>query len=532
MQLVIFNLLCILLVGVIAYWWANQGLFSAIIHLLCVVTAGALAFAFWERLTVGLLLRGSWFDGYAWSVGLVVVFVLALFVLRLATNKLVPANVDLPQWANLAFGLPVGAASGVLTIGILMLGMGFVQSQSTVMGFVGSARNSSSSIVRVNSMWIPFHEITGDFYGWLSVGALRSGQPLRQYYPDLPKVSWSLARDSFRKGRGQTTLRPSQAQVMEAWVCPSRCIVKVRFGRGARDYGEQLTISASQVRLISAASGFDSPLVVHPSRWRQMTKDDGEQTFAFDDISHFITTVPGRETADILIEFPWREGVVPRFIQIKGTRFALPRPQGVTDAVCDDVLGGAASSASAAAAPGVVGAGRLRASDISLANDIRPVTTSTNMLPGSIKHQDRLLTEGKGVFQTGGQMHVARNLRILGLYEPPGTRVVQLKVDRSSSANIYGAVRKQAPESARPMLVDSTGNTYSAVGYIHQAPEGVTIELDPGEGISMGQLPHVPTSGGQRLRLVFHVTEGAQLAGFRVGDVPVVSFSMLVQPKS
>ena len=66
MQLVLFNLLCILLVGIIAYWWANQGLFSAIIHLLCVVTAGALAFAFWERLTLGLLLRGSWFDGYAW----------------------------------------------------------------------------------------------------------------------------------------------------------------------------------------------------------------------------------------------------------------------------------------------------------------------------------------------------------------------------------------------------------------------------------------------------------------------------------
>ena len=147
MQLIIFNVLCILIVLVIAYWWANQGLFSAIIHLLCVITAGALALAFWERLTVGLLLRGSWFDAYAWGIALVGVFVLALFVLRLATNKLVPSNVDLPQWANLGFGLPVGAVSGVLTIGILLLGLGFVHSQRTILGFVGDARDSSSSIV-------------------------------------------------------------------------------------------------------------------------------------------------------------------------------------------------------------------------------------------------------------------------------------------------------------------------------------------------------------------------------------------------
>ncbi|MHC4094216.1 MAG: hypothetical protein ACYSVY_28735, partial [Planctomycetota bacterium] len=102
MHFIIFNVLCILMVLFISYWWATQGLFSAIIHLLCVVTAGALALAAWEPLTLGLLLRGGKFDGYAWSFALVGVFVVALFVLRLITNKLVPANVDLPQWANLA----------------------------------------------------------------------------------------------------------------------------------------------------------------------------------------------------------------------------------------------------------------------------------------------------------------------------------------------------------------------------------------------------------------------------------------------
>jgi len=530
MQFVIFNILCIAMVLLIAYWWANQGIFSAIIHLLCVIIAGALALAFWEPLTIGVFLKGSFFDRYAWPTALIGVFVLALFLLRLATNKLVPGNVDLPRWANLTFGFPVGACSGVLTIGLLLLGLGFTQSKREIMGFVGDARSSSSAIVRVNSMWLPLHEYAGGFYGWLSVGALRSGQPLRQYYPNLAQVSWSLARDSFRDGRGQTTLRPSQAQIMDTWFCQRRCIVKVRFGRGARDFDEQLTISSSQVRLVSAASGLGKPLVEHASRWRQTTKDEGEQTYAFNDISHYITTVPGQQSADILIEFPWREGFVPRFIQIKGTRFDLPRGESVADAECDRILGGAASS-STGAAPDVTGARRLAASDISVANDIRPVNTSSNMLPGTIKHQERYLTEGRGMFQAGGQLHVARNLRIMGIHEPPGTRVVQLRVDRASSANIYGAIRKQVPDNAMPTLVDRSGNSYWALGYIHEAPDGIEIRLDPGDGISVGALPHVPTSGHQKLRLLFRVTEGVTLAAFKVGDVLVGSCNVAVEPK-
>ena len=111
-MITVFNLVILGLVVLIGYWWANQGVFSGILHLLCVIVAGAIAFAFWEPLTVGLLLRGNAFDNYAWGVSLVGLFVAVLLPLRLATNKLIPANVDLPHWANLSFGFPVGAGSG------------------------------------------------------------------------------------------------------------------------------------------------------------------------------------------------------------------------------------------------------------------------------------------------------------------------------------------------------------------------------------------------------------------------------------
>ena len=115
-MITILNITVIAMVLLIAYWWATQGAFSAIIHLLCVIVAGALALAFWEPLTMGLLLRGTDFDVYAWGVSLVGIFVVALLGLRLLTNKLLPANVNLPRWANLALGFPVGAVEGVKTL--------------------------------------------------------------------------------------------------------------------------------------------------------------------------------------------------------------------------------------------------------------------------------------------------------------------------------------------------------------------------------------------------------------------------------
>ena len=56
--------------ALIAYWWATQGLLSAILHLVCVVAAGTLAFAFWEPLTAKIM-NGGTFDNYAWGVSLI-----------------------------------------------------------------------------------------------------------------------------------------------------------------------------------------------------------------------------------------------------------------------------------------------------------------------------------------------------------------------------------------------------------------------------------------------------------------------------
>ena len=114
-MIILFNIAIIGLVLLIAYWWANEGLFSSLLHLVCVITAGAFALSLWEPVTMALMSGGT-FDNYAWGIVLVGIFAITLFCLRLTSDKLVPANLKFPPWANFAIGGLTGAAAGVLTI--------------------------------------------------------------------------------------------------------------------------------------------------------------------------------------------------------------------------------------------------------------------------------------------------------------------------------------------------------------------------------------------------------------------------------
>ncbi|MGA1517490.1 MAG: hypothetical protein ACO396_06925, partial [Phycisphaerales bacterium] len=68
-MIVVLNLLILGLAALIAYWWASQGAFSALLHLLCVIAAGVLAFAVWEPVAIKLLGMGA-LSNFAWGLGL------------------------------------------------------------------------------------------------------------------------------------------------------------------------------------------------------------------------------------------------------------------------------------------------------------------------------------------------------------------------------------------------------------------------------------------------------------------------------
>lgn len=523
-----FNIILIAVAGLITYWWANQGAFSALLHLLCVIVAGAVALAFWEPLTFAIM-RGSFFDDYAWGVTLVVVFVVTLLILRVALDKIAPANMKFPNWVNLSVGGAAGAASAVLSLGILLIGAGHVQSRSNLMGWRGWSRSrTQSSMIRPrNSLWVPVHKLTSDFYDLLSVTSFSVGTPLRQYTPELDREV-TLVRDTFGGGKGKLSLRPNAAEVnrlyyYEGGRTGATYYVEMNMKLAAWDAGEQLTLSSSQVRLIGDARGMAKPEVVHPSAWVQHSG-----YHRFDDVSHYATSEPGKEQASPIFEFDVARDFVPHFIQIRGTRFRLPEARPAPGYL---VAGSAAKRPGGADTP-VIPAGQDISSAIRVSDSIRPATASRNTLGGGMSvNDDGYLTNGSCRIERGRGLG-SRQLAIKGIYEPGGTRCVRLNISRGSPADVF-RFAGQVDETAELALVDSLGNSYSPIGYFYKLPTSVEIKLEPTTRLKhLDDMPTLPSTGEQELELLFYVTEGATITGFRYGDIDVGNCAFQVPSKN
>ena len=298
------------------------------------------------------------------------------------------------------------------------------------------------------------------------------------------------------------------------------------------DYGNQLTLSSSQVRLVSKVKKSNKtakPYVAHPARWNQAYDSNRRSTFLFDDITYYATSVEGQESTIITFDFEWPVLDEPNFIQIKGTRFKLPRVQPVSERDYEDLLGTSAQASRivAVAEASKSGTGRLvTGSDIIVTITIRPLMISKNMIPGGIKAtKDNFLSEGFAEFPRRGARLPSRPLRIKGIYEPEKTKIIQVYVKRGGPADIYGAVRQQAGSNATPVLVDSNKNIYSPIGYIYERGDIVDVKLFPTKR-NLGQLDELPqlsVAGGLTLRLIYRVTEGVQIESFQLGNVTVAT---------
>jgi len=534
-MVLVFNLLVVGLAALIAYWWANQGLFSALLHFICVVCAGAVALALWEPLTVGYLLRGGWFDEYAWGTTLLGVFVVSLFLFRLAFDKLVPDNVNLPTWANYTFGTLFGAGAGILTVGIGMIGLGMLQSADEVMGFRGNVRSSEfrGQPGGVNALYPPLHTWTSSFYSTLSGGALAptfTRASLKGSYPGLDDMSWALWRDGAFDGEAKSSLAPDAASVESARFSAQSSKagpggsygVMVNFQKDAFDRGEMLIVSASQVRLIGSTRDGD-PVSVHPTRWSQMTAT-GQAELPFDDVSHYATSLPGAATARIAFLFPASEfqGGQPEFIQIKGLRFALPKLESVDQGAFIQWI--ASLSGSMQKLEFDPEAPFVDEGEIKVDATIAPLNLSTNQVSG-FDMDDNYLAKGRGEFSRRNEFNPGRALRIKGLLEAPGTKMVKVDVSRKTGKAIdfwgdRGDVRSRAGAAQMPLLVSADGRAFPAIGYIWIRNDKVEIRLDPSKPLrSLGDIPQLSSAGTDTLQLLFPVTDGAHVIGLVLGQI-------------
>ena len=526
---IIFNLLIIGLVLLIAYWWANEGLFSSFLHLICVITAGTIALAVWEPITMAML-GGGGFDNYAWGVVLVGVFSFTLFIFRLIADKIVSANIQFPAWANYSIGGLLGAGSGVLSVGICLIGAGFVQSSNEMLSYRGIGRdeNNRAMIGPVGDpIWLNVSQLTSKFYCLLSIGTFHpdiSGTPLQHYNPNLDELS-TLVRDSYDGGKGQLSLAPIAATVTKvAKSDDGLVIIQVTFNAKANDYGGQLILASSQVRLIGEATGTGKPDIFYPFAWKQEVKDFGEALFKFDDISHYATSVPGRQESGIKFAFDTKDpSIKPRFIQIRGTRFVVPQDSTIfiSALAASQYRGHKLTDDEILADRDPLGKDIQHLVDVTA--KIRGLRISTNGIPGTIEYdEDNLFVEGT-LTTKWSQTGVSPALTIKGIQADIGTVIVQLDISPGSNAAIEDLL-PVVPRDAAVVLIDTKGHKYVPIGYIIGDDKRMQLSLTPSTPIhTISDLPiHILTSSNKKsMKLLFQVTEGQWLKEFRVGDLTI-----------
>jgi TRAP-type C4-dicarboxylate transport system permease small subunit len=114
----ILGILAIALVGLIGYVWVTRGFFSALIHLVCTLLAGGVAFGVWEPVsrmlmdaapTSGFL---SFLEGSAYGLGLALPFAVCLAIFRVIADVILRANVKVTPVADYVGGGICGVLAG------------------------------------------------------------------------------------------------------------------------------------------------------------------------------------------------------------------------------------------------------------------------------------------------------------------------------------------------------------------------------------------------------------------------------------
>ena len=552
----ILNILVIGFAGLIAYWWATQGLFSAVLHLVCVIAAGVLAFATWEPMS-DLFMGTASMQPYAKGIGLLLPFAVYLLVLRIVADKLAPDNLNFPHWANLAVGGAIGVAAGVLTVGISLIGIGHTHSSRDLVGVVGASRTTSNRgqpDTRSLALWVPLHIYAADFFGMLSSNSFAptlTTATLANQYPNLGQQAFGLYRDTYTRGGrlARTTAAPGSIRISKAILVPEVALpdgqtvgaylVDVHFDSGATTEGQGFAISASQLQLIGTPKGKSGAGsgVAYPVAWAQPNTSGGRAIFMFDDLGHFVSSPPGTQTLDATLVFPsnaFANDAPPKFMSAMGLRLPFPKIEQQSNAAAGLAMMMGGGDGAAVAIP--AGTPAINPEDIAVNDSIMPANADLNNLGAMDVKDTNYLFQGIGEYEQGG-FRGNKSVVVKGVWAPPNTRVVRLNIARGTGSSIdvwndRSKARERAGDEANLALIDDLGRMYFPIGYIHATATGdrrVNIALQrDGAYYAIGKFPNLSSSGSDKLYALFTPAIGRTIVGVKLGTEWVATANLLV----
>lgn len=359
----------ILAVLLLTYVWVLRGFFSALVHLVCVVIAGGVAFAAWEPLSL-LILNAAPTRGFmsgladvAWGLGLALPFAISLALLRAVADGILRANASCEPAVDFLGGGICGLFAAIISVGIFVLSAGMLRNSpltSTLATYTNQAV-SPGSIERQKEFFRPYvDELTVAFYERLSERAFRTPRPLARWRPDMEAFP-STQVMSFNDGKARNTARasdlkfvgmytvgdaqrgqPLDASIMaDSWNATAQKAIKlngeqissghlvgvvINFQPGAREKEGQVFVGNSQVQLVAESPDQTDRVTIHPiAIVCQTDKTDIVEyaRFRFDSPELFIASVGATSDAIMAFEFAVPAGYRPLAAYFKGARIDL-----------------------------------------------------------------------------------------------------------------------------------------------------------------------------------------------------------------
>jgi len=365
----IFNILIIGLVLGLAYAWMVRGFFSAFLHLLCVLVAGALAFAVWEPLAyllIGLAPeRGllSFLDSAAWGIALLLPFVIFMLLARVISDKAVPNNLKNATAADYAGGAVCGLAIGLITAGVFVIGIQGLRLPTSLgyqpVWFTEDRAAGAGSLTHDDRLWIPADRITAGIFQNISEGSMSAPNSLARWHPDLVGAAFA-ARISPGEGAGRNAISPDNFRVLKTYTVaspyrpvaandllafagsstPQRYLgidaqpvakghlfgVVVQFEPAARERGGrgggQVIVSNGQAQLIAhnAATGRSTTIFPVAAISENAEADGRLGRWKFDANDVFISSVGAQSQPVFAFEFLVPEGYTPLGLHLRQAR--------------------------------------------------------------------------------------------------------------------------------------------------------------------------------------------------------------------
>lgn len=215
----LFGFILLIIFGAVTWCVAAEGAWGAVLHFFCVLFAGLLAMNFFEVVAPMFEGMGSTISPFSDFFGLIGVFTISLFVLRLATEYFAPTQLEIDPRLYDFIRWPWALASGYLTMAIVLTSIHTAPLPREFWGFKPEARNFFD-------MTAPDREWLG-FTQWVSENVLWSGRVFdapqgkvegtnQTHWPSFP-IRYATKRQDYAGGRkAKTTPPPSGSTPADA----------------------------------------------------------------------------------------------------------------------------------------------------------------------------------------------------------------------------------------------------------------------------------------------------------------------------